>query len=112
MIVLFTYRGVAERRDHHMNNKAPYFVNTANITKVGNECIILPTVLSDDCTVGLANETAVFILNKIDGVNTIKEIANSICDVYEVEFDEACVYIENFLEELVAEGVCGWKEVH
>lgn len=95
-----------------MNNKVPYFVNTANVTKVGDEFIILPTDLSDDCTVGLANETAACILNKINGVNTIKEIANSICNNYEVEFDEACVYIESFLEELIAEGVCGWKEVH
>lgn len=94
-----------------MKDKVPYFINAANITKVGDECIILPTDLSDDCTVGLANETAVCILNKINGVNTIKEIANSICEVYEIEFDEACIYIESFLEELVAEGVCGWKAV-
>lgn len=98
-----------ERRACNMSNRTPFFINSSNITKVGDEVIILPNELTDDCTVGLANETAAFILNQINGMNTINEIANGICDVYDVEMDEACEYIENFVDDLVAKGVCGWK---
>lgn len=53
--------------------KIPLFKDPNAITKVGDECVILPTVINEKSKVGLANETAAFIIEKIDGHNSRKK---------------------------------------
>ena len=78
--------------------KIPLFKDPNAITKVGDECVILPTVINEKSKVGLANETAAFIIGKIDGHNSTEEIADTICSVYDVDFEKAHDVVVSFIK--------------
>ncbi len=90
-------------------NQIPEFCNPANITHIGDECIILPNNMTEDCIVGLANETAAYIIREIDGVKTIGGITDSVCNQYEVEKCEAYEFVLEFINTLVESGLCKWR---
>ena len=90
-------------------NKVPELINPSVITKVGDECVILPNNVTEDCLVGLANETAAFVIEKIDGVMSVEQIADAMCESYEVDKLTAVKTIEDFVIFLEEKGVCKWK---
>lgn len=100
----------AERRFIKMKN-IPELCNPSKISKVGEERVILPQDLAENCQVGLANESAAFIIDKIDGNNSIEKIAEDFCEIYEINEKDAVDVIFDFVTDLVKEGVCKWKTI-
>ncbi len=91
-------------------NKVPVLINPSTITEVGDECVVMPKKVSEDCMVGLANETAAFIIHQINGVNSIDNIADTLCNTYEVDKITAVNIINDFITLLQENGVCKWKK--
>ncbi len=89
----------------------PELCNPEKISKVGDERVILPHDVTEDCEVGLANESAAFILDKINGSNSIEKIAEDFCGVYEIDKQDAVDVITEFITALVNEGVCKWRTI-
>lgn len=92
-------------------NRIPEIANPALITKVGDECVLLPNDFTDDCLVGLANETAAFIIEKIDGKQSLDEITVALCETYDVDRETALMVLDSFITSLIEQGVCKWRKV-
>ncbi len=90
--------------------KIPFFQDPNAVTKVGDEFVILPKAVNEKNKVGLVNETAAFIIGRIDGHNSTEEIANAICSAYDVDFDKAHDVTISFITQLFEYGICSWKE--
>ncbi len=59
--------------------------------------LVLPT----KGKVKVLNEVGTYIWGQIDGSRSAKEIAATLCEVYNVEFDEAETDVIDFLNQLV-----------
>lgn len=92
-----------------MMNNIPILCSPSKITKVGEECVILPNDVTENCTVGLANETATFIMDRIDGFNSIDKIAEDMCEIYDIKKQDADNVILDFVLMLIEKGLCKWK---
>lgn len=88
----------------------PYFINPSSILKIGDECVVLPNCIYEDNVAGLANETAGFILERIDGIKTVKEIALELCDTYDINEVDATDVVKKFVNYLCEEGICKWNK--
>lgn len=88
----------------------PYFINSSSILKIGEECVVLPNSIHEDNVAGLANETAGFILERIDGIKAVEEIALELCAIYDINEVDATDVVKSFVNYLCEKGICKWNE--
>lgn len=88
----------------------PYFINPSSVLKIGSECVVLPNCIHEDNVAGLANETAGFILERINGLTTVNDIALELCDEYDINETEAKDVVKNFVNYLCEKEICKWNE--
>jgi hypothetical protein len=69
---------------------------------IGDEMVVLKNNV--DC-VHILNKTAAAILELCDGERSINEIAERICDRFEVSFEEARADIEEMIGRLIQVGI-------
>lgn len=51
------------------------------------------------------NGTGAFVWERLDGTNTLKKIAQEMCDAYAIQSDEAVCHVSEFVDTLEAEGL-------
>jgi hypothetical protein len=70
--------------------------------KIGNEVIIIK---DDGLSIHVLNETAAFIWQMCNGNNDSSAIATSICEQFDVPFEEASADVEDLIENLENLGI-------
>ena len=85
-----------------MNNQYPYPAPTLVGRVVGDEAVL---VLPGQGQVKVLNEVGARVWSLADGSRTVHQIAQEICQEFEVEDAQADVDVQHFIDVLVQKGV-------
>ncbi len=95
---------------NHINLKVPIIKENVVITKYGNECVINPSFKDEtEPYVITLNDTGTFILNKIDGIKTIKDILEKMTEYYDINEKIAKKDLYELIKDLEEGKIIEWK---
>ncbi len=96
---------------NNLDEKVPIIKDNVIINMVGDESIVNPPFEDEiEPYIITLNSTGAFVLNKIDGKNTIKDIINDFKKVYNVNEKKAKEDLYKLIEDLEEGSIIRWKK--